>query len=158
MTRKYFPDVYDEDGNLTVSDDKLISVSIFDHWLSAEEAENCPVMFYQLAIDRQAEKEYLAGEKCFLAFYNLLSSDGLVVHSDEQLTTITNSDPKFVDLVTDSLREGRLMDVYFPAYEARALGGYDRTDLIIMDNLSRQAEIEDLIEISGLYSLASRFG
>ena len=60
-------------------------VSVFDHILTAEECDACGVMFYREALENGKEKEYLAGERHFLAFYQDLAKKGAYVKQKDHI-------------------------------------------------------------------------
>lgn len=52
-----------------------------------------------------------------------------------------------------SLREQSLMDICFTDLSLRAVGGFDRTDLMIFGDTTHVAKVEALARDAGLYVL-----
>jgi hypothetical protein len=139
-------------------------VSIFNHWLSEEEAATSKVMCYDLSVRAGASAEYLAGEQKLLSFYTKLFRDGAVQHlvpwcEDEPIQIIHHArfDARLLKVVVTSLRHGKggdLMDCYVPHRSLRVLGGNDRTDLLLFEDASVISEIEQLAHGCGLSVLA----
>lgn len=135
-------------------------VSVFDHILSAEECDACGVMFYREALENGKEKEYLAGERHFLAFYQELAKKGAYVKQKERVWFTQFDDPDFVSMLTESLRElhpSKLMDVYFPEFETRARGGFDRTDRLLFRNKNNLQILTKKARSHNLFILRSRY-
>ena len=150
---KHFPELYDDEGELNLSEDKLISLSIFNHWLSEEDAAICPIMNFAIAVEAGRLSEYLKGEISFLDFYYRLSEAGVVVNSALFPDVMSRDDPRLSAVFTESLRETRAMDAYFIGPQVRVVGGYDRTDLLILEDRCRRAQIEALAQDCGLFVL-----
>ena len=72
----YFPDVDFSQIDMSLTGYVYGRASLFDHWLSEEEAEASRVMFYSQALDEGLLEEYLVGERRFLALYLSLSKLG----------------------------------------------------------------------------------
>lgn len=150
---RYFP----EFG--TVNDLKPLGyvwtfVSVFDHWLSEADAETCPIMNYSSARSGNELTAYMAGEEQFRRFYAALAQQGCTCNHPGPRRSLVCPSQAFDDVIIASLREQRLMDVYFPGPKVRVVGGYDRTDIIIA---STQAEIDALRPLkdsTGLHFLA----
>lgn len=47
----------------------VISISIFDHWLSEVEADQSNIICYDISLKNNSLDEYLNGEEKFLNFY-----------------------------------------------------------------------------------------
>lgn len=127
--------------------DTVIYISIFDHWLSEVEADECNILCYNIALNNNSLDEYLNGEEKFLNFYSQLFDeysfkDNKKIDSDEYQT-----------IVIQSLREQRLMDIYVQNRKIRLQGGYDRTDQLFLANASLIPDIIKKLEMSKLHVL-----
>lgn len=127
--------------------DTVISISIFDHWLSEVEADQSNIICYDISLKNNSLDEYLNGEEKFLNFYYQLFDeysfkDNKKIDFDEYKTT-----------VIQSLREYRLMDMYVQNGRIRLQGGFDRTDQLFLANRSLIPDIKKKLEISKLHVL-----
>ncbi|BBT49779.1 TPA: hypothetical protein NW717_002150 [Acinetobacter baumannii] len=127
--------------------DTVISISIFDHWLSEVEADQSNIICYEISLKNNSFDEYLNGEEKFLNFYYQLFDeysfkDNKKIDFDEYKTT-----------VIQSLREHRLMDMYVQNGRIRLQGGFDRTDQLFLANRSLIPDIMKKLEISKLHVL-----
>lgn len=125
----------------------VISISIFDHWLSEVEADQSNIICYDTSLKNNSLDEYLNGEEEFLKFYSQLFDeysfkDNKKIDFDEFKTT-----------VIQSLREHRLMDLYVQNGKIRLQGGFDRTDQLFLADASLIPDIMKKIEISKLHIL-----
>lgn len=111
-------------------------ISVFDHWLSEEEAEKCDFMNFLIASRRGAIKEYIVGETKFMEFYMSLADQGGLLNRPRPQSKFELFDEEIKKKILDSLREVRFIDVYFVKFNVRIIGGYDRTDLVIFDQKS----------------------
>ncbi|WP_202743076.1 hypothetical protein [Acinetobacter calcoaceticus] len=127
--------------------DTVISISIFDHWLSEVEADQSNIICYDISLKNNSLDEYLNGEEKFLNFYYQLFDeysfkDNKKIDFDEYKAT-----------VIQSLREQRLMDIYIQNGRIRLQGGFDRTDQLFLANRSLIPDIMKKLEISKLHVL-----
>jgi hypothetical protein len=127
--------------------DTVISISIFDHWLSEVEADQSNIICYDISLKNNSLDEYLNGEEKFLNFYYQLFDeysfkDNKKIDFDEYKAT-----------VIQSLREQRLMDIYVQNGRIRLQGGFDRTDQLFLANTSLIPDIMKKLEISKLHVL-----
>lgn len=125
----------------------VISISIFDHWLSEVEADQSNIICYDISLKNNSLDEYLNGEEKFLNFYYQLFDeysfkDNKKIDFDEYKAT-----------VIQSLREQRLMDIYIQNGRIRLQGGFDRTDQLFLANRSLIPDIIKKLEISKLHVL-----
>lgn len=125
----------------------VISISIFDHWLSEVEADQSNIICYDISLKNNSLDEYLNGEEKFLNFYYQLFDeyyfkDNKKIDFDEYKAT-----------VIQSLREQRLMDIYIQNGRIRLQGGFDRTDQLFLANRSLIQDIMKKLEISKLHVL-----
>ena len=127
--------------------DTVISISIFDHWLSEVEADQSNIICYDISLKNNSLDEYLNGEEKFLNFYYQIFDeysfkDNKKIDFDEYKAT-----------VIQSLREQRLMDIYIQNGRIRLQGGFDSTDQLFLANISLIPDILEKIEISKLHVL-----
>lgn len=127
--------------------DTVISISIFDHWLSEVEADQSNIICYDISLKNNSLDEYLNGEEKFLNFYYQLFDeysfkDNKKIDFDEYKATIIQS-----------LREQRLMDIYVQNRKIRLQGGFDRTNQLFLANASLIPDIMKKLEISKLHVL-----
>jgi len=130
-----------------------LHVSVFDHWLSEDEAESNEIINYETAVSHDRFDEYLKGEEKFSKLYALLSRDGVVCSIPPPYRFIDGFDANIARIIVDSLREERRFDMYFMAYDVRIVGGFDRTDLFILNEKSKVNKIMENITDCGLYIL-----
>jgi hypothetical protein len=114
----------------------FVCVSVFDHWLTEDEGSSCNIMTFNLAMKANAEAAYFEGEHRFLDFYLAAASDGVLCNRPFHGKILSKDNPRLKPMLLDSLREKKLMDVYFKSLRARVIGGWDRTDLILTRNQS----------------------
>ncbi len=132
----YFPEV--EIGEVDPSSNGYVAVnvSLFDHWLTDDEADTSKTLCYGVAVDAGALDEYLEGERKFLDFYESLAVDGVICNRPAPLRLMNANDPEFREIVVASLREKKSMDVYFLSASVRIIGRYDRTDLALLERVT----------------------
>ncbi|PTV43667.1 hypothetical protein DBL02_18965 [Acinetobacter oleivorans] len=127
--------------------DTVISISIFDHWLSEVEADQSNIICYDISLKNNSLDEYLNGEEKFLNFYSQLFDE------------YSFKDNKKIDFyeykatIIQSLREQQLMDIYVQNGIIRLRGGFDRTDQLFLANVSLIPDILEKLEISKLHVL-----
>ncbi|PWR23311.1 hypothetical protein [Zavarzinia compransoris] len=136
-----------DDADLRGLGYRVLRVSVFDHWLSAEEAAECPVMNHALALRAGALDAYEAGEARFLALYDGMALTG-VTDAQGPLCPATAA-----RTIRDSLREVTLMDIRFPELALRAVGGWDRTDLLLLEPAADLDALTARIRRHGLFVL-----
>lgn len=148
-----FPVIEDfSDEGLNIIGYKALRVSIFDHWLSEEEANECDWINFQTAIKTGNLEEYINGEDDFKNLYNSICEDGEIIriYNGEGYGI---SKKEFHSIMEDSLREKDLADIYIGKYDLRILGGYDRTDLLLVKKESPIDHIIEIVNRSGLHIL-----
>lgn len=127
--------------------DTVISISIFDHWLSEVEADQSNIICYDISLKNDSLDEYLNGEEKFLNFYYELFDE----YSFKDNKKIDFDEYKAI--IIESLREQRLMDIYVQNGKIRLQGGFDRTDQLFLANASLIPDIMKKLEISKLHVL-----
>lgn len=132
-----------------------MSISVFDHRLTEVEAEESPIMFYQLAREEGAETEYLKGEKLWLDFYGELSRAGaaITIPGSQRVVQVRAESGRLKRTIIDSLRERRPMNVVFYTYPLRAIGGYDRTDHLLASTSKVRDQVAEVARRAGLFVL-----
>ncbi|MEZ2126796.1 MULTISPECIES: hypothetical protein [unclassified Sinorhizobium] len=130
-----------------------LNVSVFDHWLNEKEADDCDILAYKIAVNRGRENAYLSGEQQFLQLYRKLGEGGIVINVPGPLREIYNNCSEVDEIFKNSLREKKLMDVFFPIYSVRVLGGYDRTDLFVLHDWKKYTQLINIVEEVGLYAI-----
>src|SRR5258708_37134918 len=121
----HFPDIYSSNGDLIVSSDKLISVSVFDHWLTPDEAATCEIITYSLAMSASMISEYMRGEEKFIELYKKLARGGLIKASDSERRCVQLLDEINSKEIVDSLREIKSIEMYLIEYSLRIIGSYN---------------------------------
>ncbi len=152
----YFPEIDAGEDDFSLSKYRSVYISIFDHWLTEIEADNCNVLCYRIALDSNRLDEYKEGERKFLNFYQSLSMSGVVCNRPRPIRMIDKIDSTFEEALISSLREEKSMDVYFLSCRARIIGRYDRTDLALLGNDTDLVEFENKIREAGLFVLRSQ--
>ena len=142
-----FETIADIDQNRT----PYMNVSVFDHWLNEKEADDCEILAYSIAIKRGRESDYLSGEQRFLQLYRELGEGGIIVNVPSPLREYDQNGRETDEIIRNSLREIKLMDVFFKKYSVRVLGGYDRTDIFIFHDGMQCIQVKKLIEDLGRF-------
>ncbi|MBF7688935.1 hypothetical protein [Acinetobacter rathckeae] len=126
--------------------DSVFVVSVFDHWLSEAEAEQCKYMSYGLSVEQHVLQQYLVGEAKFLDFYLPLFDE-----SCEKENKKVNFHEYKVAII-NSLREQKMMNICLSNGKLKLQGGFDRTDYLFVEK-SLIPEIIKKLEISQLHIL-----
>ncbi|MDP9569730.1 UNVERIFIED_ORG: hypothetical protein J2W66_000190 [Agrobacterium larrymoorei] len=146
-------DAYEPGGeDIALSGLPFFYVSVFDHWLTEDEAEVCRIFTYEQARDNEALHIYEAGERSFLSFYETLRVLSGVLANPERVS-VRSAGEDMEAIFIRSLREQSLMDICFTDLNLRAVGGFDRTDLMIFGDTTHVAKVEALARDAGLYVL-----
>jgi hypothetical protein len=124
-------------------------VSVFDHWLSPEESNSSPILSYNISLSANRFEEYRVGEEKFIDFYATIIKDNVVLNLQTGVAHNSMSD-SIQSVILDSLRETRLMDIFIENSNIRVLGGYDRTDIILLSDILMRNEIIRAAIDSGL--------
>ncbi|NDI86051.1 hypothetical protein [Undibacterium crateris] len=149
----YFPEIEIGEVDPSLIGYVAINVSLFDHWLTEEEADASKSLCYGTAVIAGAMDEYLVGERKFLDFYNSLAVGGVICNRPAPLRLMNANDPKFCEIVVASLREKKSMDVYFSSANVRIIGRYDRTDLALLERATDLATFAAKVRGAGLFIL-----
>jgi hypothetical protein len=129
-------------------------LSVFDHWLTEDEAGSSNLMSYSLAKKSGSIAIYLEQEERFVRFYAdlLKGQDWRDANAPELLRTGLD-DGALEQIVRPSLRERERMDIYLCDRCLRIMGGYDRTDLFLFEDDAMIAQTEVLARGHGLFLL-----
>jgi uncharacterized protein YlzI (FlbEa/FlbD family) len=138
--------------NLTIKSKEVLFISIFDHWLNENEADECKYLNYDIACDNNALEKYMIGENIFINFYRNLESKAILIINDKKIIVDTSSN-EFINRLQDGLRERIFLKIYYETYQMEVQCGYDRTDTLILTEDSINRGILDVIEKSPLYIL-----
>lgn len=145
---------------LDLGEDDLVSlgysfchISVFDHWLNEHEAADNPIMSYSIALDSGEVDGYLQGEMRFLNLYSFLSSGGVMCSRPSPQRIFKEFTSELEQIFVNSLREKKLMDVYFKGAGVRIIGRYDRTDLVIADSPAHLKFLLSRVNEFGLFGL-----
>lgn len=149
----YFPDLDFETPSLNAMGVAWANVSVFDHWLSEDEADSSFLLTYDVSLKTGHFGDYLAGEEKFLRLYRPLMLSGMICNYPPPLRALQRGDIVIEEIVRNSLREKRIMDAYFPSHGIRILGGYDRTDLVVADSAEQLSAVTLEAERLGLFIL-----
>jgi hypothetical protein len=148
-----FPKIDLGEDDLLANDYYFTHVSVFDHWLTEDEASSCDIMTFSSAMKANAKASYFEGERRFLNFYLTLAGDGVVCNRPLHGKVLSKNDPRLAPMLLASLREQKRMDVYFKSLRARVIGQYDRTDLVLVRDQLDLEKVRIAAENSGLYLL-----
>lgn len=151
----YFPELDFEIFNIPQLGYFPVNISVFDHWLDSKEAEASKIMTYSIALESSQIDSYLKGEAKFVEIYKYLASEGVFAKQNEKIVFFDKVNSNFEKIITESLREKKLMDIYFVGINARVIGGYDRTDLFLLNDKKLLPDLRDLVNKVGLYILNS---
>lgn len=148
---EHFPDLSDVFEGAQPS--LVLNISVFDHWLTTDEADTSDVLSFDISRARNATDRYLLGEQKFLRLYSLLSSGGVICNRPRPLRKFDGLDEELRSIVVESLREQSFMDLYFVAYNTRVVGRYDRTDIAIANPATDLEGLRDAVIKCGLHIL-----
>lgn len=134
---------------------KIGYISIFDHWLDHLEADECKVLNYSIAKISDVLDKYLESEKKFINFYTSLSDQVYCFYKNSWQLFNTNSE-EFEQILKKSLREERsdFFDIYYPNYSLRFKGGYDRTDMFLIEDVRFLSDLSRVIEMNKLFIIS----
>lgn len=129
-------------------------ISIFDHWLTDYEANNCGILNYEISVQSQSDLSYLSGESKFINFYKSLS-DTVICKLGDNLKILETDSNEFKSILISSLREDSLkfLDVFYPKLEIRFKGGFDRTDQFFLVDEKNIGLIRENVQINQLFIL-----
>lgn len=143
---------YERGGDdISMSGLAFFYVSVFDHWLTEEEAEVCEIFTYKQAKEFGKLQLYEAGERSFLSLYRSLARSSNVIPHPEFAAVTSAEDLETIFI--RSLREQSLMDICFENFNLRVVGGFDRTDLFIFGDSVHMSRVEQMAKDGGLYVL-----
>jgi hypothetical protein len=142
-----------DDNSLDQAGYAKVALSLFDHWLTEAEFADCRRLSFDMAVQSGLRAEYMKEEERFLDFYRTAFAAGVYCAAGPAMTWFPAWNDDLRGVVVASLREWRLMDVYCPSLRLRAMGGYDRTDLLLLERFAPRDNILRLIEDSGLFAL-----
>lgn len=125
-------------------------LSIFHHWLTVEEADECKVFEAFIAKKNGHFDEYAIGEQKFLEFYRRLDTQVNVLRKPKMPLISTHS-KNFNRILTKHLDKGICFEFYFPNRQILAETGFDRTDRIFTKNKENLAFIQSLSAKCGLF-------
>ncbi|OCZ59713.1 hypothetical protein [Acinetobacter seifertii] len=129
-------------------------ISVFDHWLTDEEADDCGILNYEISIEKENLQDYILGEEKFIKFYRNIS-DVVVCKKTDNIKVIETKSNEFEDILLCSLREENMkfLDIFYPEYKIRFKGGYDRTDTFFLADESNFCFLKECIDQSNLFIL-----
>lgn len=136
-----------DDAELVRLGYRPLHVSVFDHWLSEDEAVACSVISRRVAEERGALDAYATGESRFLTLYHGMTLTG-ACDVGGPLSPVAAE-----RIIRASLREEALMDIRFPELLVRVVGGWDRTDLFLLEPGADAAAIAARVTKAGLHLL-----
>lgn len=134
-----------------------LPVSVFDHWLTLAEYAPSGVISYGEARTNGRLAEYLAGEERFISLYDQLAVGGISIVRTKhgRLEPVAPSGRRFRELILSSLRERRLMDLYFNGADTRVIGNWDRTDWFFCRDKAKLPSLVSAVTAAGLFVLPS---
>lgn len=129
-------------------------ISIFDHWLTASEADNCNILNYETSSEKNANLDYLLGESKFINFYKNVS-DIVICKVEESFKELQTNSNEFENLLISSLREENLkfLDIFYPKLRIRCKGGFDRTDQFFLADERNFHSLKEHAEKNKLFIL-----
>ncbi|QSB53991.1 hypothetical protein I6J48_17715 [Acinetobacter calcoaceticus] len=129
-------------------------ISVFDHWLTEDEADDCKILNYEISIEREALQDYMGGEEKFIKFYRNIS-DIVVCNKTDNIKVIQTNSNEFEDILMSSLREENMkfLDIFYPEHKIRFKGGYDRTDTFFLADESNFCFLKEYVDKSNLFIL-----
>jgi hypothetical protein len=143
-----------------------IYASIFDHWLSEEEAEQLIKPFHVYVNDINENnynvqeiidisQSYYKNEFKVTTWYIIIYKNYKILHynKNKNIFTTYKSLKEFIYAVQKSIREEDLLDVYIPELECAIIGNYDFTLPIYYGDIDKISSILGLANTCGLYIL-----
>lgn len=131
---------------------EIWSVSIFDHFLSKEESDDCQIFNYLLAKEQGAIDKYLTGENNFINLYSSIADEVIIIDYNIADKLIQTNSAEFIEFITKGLRK----ESFFLKYTNKNIlvqGGYDRTDIWYINENSHTETLENLIKDNNLFLL-----
>ncbi|MFB2538429.1 hypothetical protein [Acinetobacter sp. c3-l95] len=125
-------------------------LSIFDHWLSVKQADDCSTLCYATAVANDALDEYLQQEQYFIDFYRSIDNKVIIVVNHQGIEIDVRSE-RFLHILQDGLREKRHFCLLFPKYQVMFESGYDRTDRMFITNQTDMTFLQHKISEYHLY-------
>lgn len=135
---------------------QIWDISVFDHWLTHDEADNCDVLCYGIAIKQDKLDEYLQGENTFINFYTALSDEVIIFHNPNGICHLSTQSKRFERILKQSLRESRMPYWFYPKIGVMVVGGFDRTDILLASEKTDSKKIEKLLTDNQL-NILSRY-
>lgn len=137
---------------------RVLSVSIFDHWLTEKEASDCEIMNYSTAVENHVLDKYLIGENKFINLYASLGDKAICYLDNERKNVLLTNSVEFKSYLIKGLREKQfhLHHIIYPTKDITIRGGYDRTDLFILDeriNICDVSILYEAVSLNGLFIL-----
>jgi len=141
----------------------LFFLSVFDHWLTVEEAESEVFHYGQIEKqlsqkDNQAAQIYFEREKRLLTFYqNLYGLYSLYEHrgsepNKDKFYTFETTE-EYAERCLKSIREKDFIRLCVPELEVVLNGGFDLTHKIFLDKSCSIGKIKELATSCGLFIL-----
>lgn len=137
---------------------RVLTVSIFDHWLTEKEASDCKIMNYSTAVETNALDKYLIGENDFINLYVSLGDKAICHLDNERENVLLTNSLEFKSYLIKGLREKQFHfhHIIYPTKGITIKGGYDRTDIFLLDADDITCDISSLydkIKINNLFIL-----
>lgn len=130
--------------------DKVYFVSIFDHWLSECEADDCKVLSYSIALSHQKVSDYLIGEKNFISLYQSIDHKVIILYDNYQKEMSVFCD-EFLNILEHGLRERKTYRFIFEQYQIMIESGYDRTDKMFTTKETNIDLIKKIVDDNHLF-------
>jgi hypothetical protein len=133
-------------------------VSVFDHWLSPEEAAACELFTFEDAASAGVQYVYEEQQARFVRFYQELFGGGVFRRTGprwRQIGVVFHSqwDRRLKKAVQSSLRDRKHMDAYVPQFSLRVAGNWDRTDVLLFRETGQLAAVSAIAARHGLFIL-----
>lgn len=133
---------------------EIWDISIFDHWLTNEEADNCDVLCYGIAIKRDKLTDYLVGENNFIQFYTEISNEVQSFHNSHGVCHLSTQSPRFQRILRESLREFRMPYWFYPKIGVLVISGFDRTDTLLISDRTDIEALQKMLKTNNLHILS----
>jgi len=130
-------------------------ISVFDHWLSDEEAAEA-VMFYRRRFRYREDKEkYYYYEQLFTKFYLYLFNNTKVYARFDRIFVSFDSQEEYLSHVLLNVRERLFLKIVLPEYHTIIDGNFDLTHILKVKKEYPQSleVISQIATESGLYIL-----
>ena len=163
---EYFPYIFETDLN----DDReerlekyyySFAISVFDRWLSEEEADDSLDKYMWKGNYQNSCEEYKISEKKYISFFKELNKLRDIYCFEENIDNEQKScfykienTKELEQICLLSIREEKLLKLCMPKLQLTILGSYDMTQIVYYKEISKLSGFHDLLQKCQLYRLS----